>query len=132
MFVYGTLNVEFLTKASFQIQQLNFKRQYVTDEDHDIPNSSVFPVTRRIETRTQYRIDELGPSDRVLPNESFDDNSEHAKSSTDEASDGDDFVGGLSRASIASAIMNSRRLLSALTGISQYLFHKINKFNINS
>ena len=110
LFVYGTLNVdEFLTKASFQIQQLIFKRQYVTDEDHDIPNSSVLPVTRRIETWTQYRNDEFGPSDRVLPNEGFDDNSEHANSSTDEASDGDDFVGGLSRTSIASAIMNSRR-----------------------
>ena len=95
----------------------------MTDEDHDIPNSSVFPVPMN---------DEPGPSDRVLPNESFDDNAEHANSSTDEASDGDDFVGGHSRASIASAIMNSRRQLSALTGISQYLVHKINKFNINS
>ena len=80
----------------------------MTDEDHDIPNSSVLPVTRRIETRTQYRNDEPGLSERVLPNESFDDNSEHANSSTDEASDGDDFVGGHSRASITSAIMNSR------------------------
>ena len=40
----------------------------MTDEDHDISNSSVLAVTRRIETRTQYRNDEPGPSDRVLPN----------------------------------------------------------------
>ena len=63
LFLYGTLNVDaFLTKASFQLEQLNFKRQYnVTDEDHEIPNSSALPVTRRIETRTQYRNDELVP-----------------------------------------------------------------------
>ena len=70
----------------------------MTDENQDIPNSSVLPVTRRIETRTQYRNDELGPPDRVLPNESFDDNFEPANNSSDEASDGDHFVGGHSRA----------------------------------
>ena len=67
------------------------------------------PASRRIETRTQYRNDETGPSDRVLPNENFDVNSEHANSSTEEASEGNDFVGGHSRASIESAIMNIRR-----------------------
>ena len=110
LFLYGTLNVDkFLTKASFQIEHLNFKRQYVTDEDHVRPKSSVLPFTRRIETRTQYRNDEPGTSDRVLPNESFDDNSEHANTSIDEVSDGNYFVEGHSRASIASAIMISRR-----------------------
>ena len=110
LFRHSSLNAdEFLTKASYQIEFLNFKKQYnLTDEDQHISNHNSLPLSCYLNNQfvSEHRPD-VGPVEDG-------NQSEHCDSDTDEAdSSGDDFrstgTNQPTRNDIAAIIMNRGR-----------------------